>query len=307
MKHRHRISGVVVAGLLAVAACGSDDAAIDETSADVTDPTTEPATAPAADAPERVVSLSPTHTEIVFAIGADDLLVAVDDQSNHPAGALDLPNELSGLNPDVEAIVADEPDLVITGGDFSGLGDQLAGVGIDTWDGPPPATIDGVYAQIAELGAALGRSVEANTVVEDMRAEIEEITATVPDLAEPLAVYHELDPSLFSVDSSTFIGDVYAQLGLRNVADRIEGDFGGFPQLNQEFLVSADPDLIFLADTKCCGETAATVAERPGWEAIAAVRDGNVFELDDDVASRWGPRIVDFLGAVATAVGEATS
>ena len=96
-------------------------------------------------------------------------------------------------------------------------------------------------------------------------------------------------------------------MGLRNIADSAEGNSFGFPQLNAEFVISANPDLIFLADTKCCAETAATIAARPGWDAIAAVQNGNVIEMDDDLASRWGPRIVDYLDAVAAAVRRAMS
>jgi iron complex transport system substrate-binding protein len=254
---------------------------------------------------ERIVSLSPTHTEILFAIGAGDLLVAVDDQSNYPAEVAELPNDLSGFEPNVEAIAAYEPDLVVIGGDFTGLGDQLDAVGIDWWDGPAATTLDDTYAQIEELGDVTGTSDAAAALVAEMQAGIDEIVAATPVPPEPLTLYHELDPTLFSADSTTFIGELYSLLGLRNVADGAEGDSGGFPQLNAEFLVSANPDLIFLADTKCCAETAETVAARPGWDAIAAVANGNVFEMDDDIASRWGPRVVDYLSAVSDAVAQA--
>jgi iron complex transport system substrate-binding protein len=307
----------LVAGLsLIVAACGSDgDAgAPDETVADTAPPETDappPETADTAapdqpgGAPERIVSLSPTHTEMLFAIGAGDRLVAVDEFSNHPAEALELPNELSGLEPNVEAIAAFEPDLVVIGGDFTGLGDQLDAVGIAWWDGPAAVTLDDTYDQLEQLGAVTGQVDEAAELVARMRADIDAIIGdtTVPD--EPLTFYHELDPTYFSADSTTFIGELYSLLGLRNIADRAEGDSGGFPQLNAEFIVSADPDLIFLADTKCCGESAETVAARDGWGSISAVVDGNVIEMDDDIASRWGPRVVDYLAAVSAAVEQA--
>ena len=90
-----------------------------------------------------------------------------------------------------------------------------------------------------------------------------------------------------------------------NIADADESESFGFPQLNAEVIIDSNPDLIFLADTKCCAETADTVAARPGWDAIAAVQNGNVIEMDDDIASRWGPRIVDYLDAVAAAVEQA--
>jgi iron complex transport system substrate-binding protein len=303
-----------VAGLsLLLAACGSDDATSEATDGAVTeapatsDASTEPSgpSTPDGSIPERIVSLSPTHTEILFAIGAGDLLVAVDDQSNYPAEVAELPNDLSGFEPNVEAIAAYEPDLVVIGGDFSGLGEQLDAVGIDWWDGPAAMTLDDTYAQIEELGDVTGTSEEAEALVAEMRAGIDEIVAATPVPPEPLTLYHELDPTLFSADSTTFIGELYSLLGLRNVADVAEGDSGGFPQLNAEFLVSANPDLIFLADTKCCAETAETVAARPGWDVIAAVANGNVFEMDDDIASRWGPRVVDYLRGVSDAVAQA--
>ena len=134
-----------------------------------------------------------------------------------------------------------------------------------------------------------------------MQADVAEVMAGLPELAEPLTYYHELDPTFYSVTSDTFIGAVYSEVGLVNSADAV-GDGNPYPQLNQEFIVSEDPDLIFLACTVYCGETADTVAARPGWGALTAVQTSGVIEMDDDVASRWGPRIVDYLRAVGDAV-----
>ncbi len=328
------VVGALAAAAMLLAACGDDDgggaAAGDEPDATgqsavvseavevaAPDGTDAPAGAePVADssavdgeantvAPGRIVSLSPTHTEMMFAIGADDLLVAVDDQSDHPPAALDLPHDLSGFEPSVESIAGYEPDLVLMGGDFTGLGEQLDALGIAWWDGPAALTLDDTYAQIEALGELTGRTAEAEELVSSMRAEIDEIVAATPRLDPPLEAYHEIDPSLYSADSTTFIGALYGMVGLRNVADRAEGDSGGYPQLNAEFIVSADPDLIFLADTECCDANAETVAARPGWDVITAVRDGGVVEMDDDIASRWGPRVVDYLRAVSEAVQSA--
>jgi iron complex transport system substrate-binding protein len=283
-----------LAGLsLVAAACGSDSEPSDTEPATTDDvPTT----------PERVVSLSPTHTEIMFAIGAGDLLVAVDDFSNYPTEALELPNELSGFEPNVEAIASYEPDLVLIGGDFTGLGDQLAELDIESWDGPAASAISDTYTQIEQLGAATGNVAEAAELVSSMQTRIDEIVAESGDSGAGLSFYHELDPTYFSADSSTFIGEVYTALGLANIADGDDTESFGFPQLNAEFIVAANPELIFLADTKCCNENADTVAGRPGWDAIAAVQNGDVIEMDDDIASRWGPRIVDYLEDVALAV-----
>ena len=125
----------------------------------------------------------------------------------------------------------------------------------------------------------------------------------MPTSEVPLTLYHELDPTLFSATSDTFIGQVYGLLGLRNIADEAEGDTGGYPQLNAEFIISADPDLIFLADTKCCGESAETVAAR------ARLGDRSR-PSPTATCSRWtttsrharGPRVVDYMQAVADAV-----
>ena len=114
--------------------------------------------------------------------------------------------------------------------------------------------------------------------------------------------YYELDQTFFSVTSVTFIGHLFARLGMVNIADPADPDGFGFPQLSPEFIIEQDPDVVFLADTKCCGQTAATVAERPGWDQLRAVQRGSVVELDDDIASRWGPRIVNLMRAAADAV-----
>jgi iron complex transport system substrate-binding protein len=308
-----RLLGAVAGLALLTAACGSDDASSSDESSD---PSVAETTAPEAPTTvdsvdgggdvERVVSLSPTHTEMMFAIGAGDLLVAVDQFSDYPEEAQALPNELSAFDNNVEAIAAFEPDLVLIGGDFNGLGPQLDELDIGWWDGPPASTIDDMFRQIEELGAATGHEAEAVALVESMQSEIDEIVATTSAPAEPLTIFHEISDTLYSLDSTTLFGELYGLLGLRNIADSAEGDSGGYPELSAEFVVSADPDLIFLADTKCCGQSSETVAARDGWADMTAVQTGNVIELDDDVASRWGPRIVDFLQAVSDAVSAAS-
>jgi iron complex transport system substrate-binding protein len=320
----------VVAGLTLLAACGGDDdtaepsptsGATSATSSAATTGT-EPApttaapattgavpstaapatTAPVADVPERIVSLSPTHTEILFAIGAGDQVVAVDNLSNYPPEAEAVVTELSAYEPNVEAVAGYEPDLVVTDGTNPDLVSQLDSLGLAHWEGVAPLGFSDVYTQIEQLGATVGRVGEAAELVGRMQTDIDAIVAGMPALDEPLSIYHELDNTYFSVTSDTFIGQVYNRLGLRNIADEAETTAGPYPQLNAEFIISANPDLIFLADTKCCGETAETVAARPGWDEISAVANGGVVEMDDDVASRWGPRLVDYMQAVADAV-----
>lgn len=251
--------------------------------------------------PVKIVSLSPTHTEMLFAIGAGDQVIAVDDQSNFPAEAAAVASDLSGFTPNVEAIAGYEPDLVVIGDDFSGLADQLAAVDIPVWSGPSAVSLDDVYQQLEQLGVLTGNVADAAAVVAGMQTDITAILDELPETEVPMTYYHELDPTYFSVTSDTFIGQIYSLAGLQNIADQANAT-SSYPQLSSELIVSADPELIFLADVKCCGESAETVAARDGWSGIAAVVDGNVIAMDDDLASRWGPRVVDYLRAVVDAV-----
>ena len=252
------------------------------------------------DRPERIVSLSPTATEMLFAIGAGDQVEAVDDQSNYPP---DAPvTDLSGFEPNVEAIASFEPDLVVYATEPGDLGASLEGLGIPALQQDAAASLDDVYAQIDQLGKATGKASEAAELVDGMRGDIDTIVDSIEPTEPPLTFYHELDDTYYSVTSSTFIGQLYARTGLVNIADQAKGAGGGYPQLSAEYVIQANPDLIFLADTKCCGQSAATVAERPGWSRIDAVQRGGVISLDDDIASRWGPRVVDFLRRIAAAV-----
>ena len=183
---------------------------------------------------------------------------------------------------------------------------DLDALGITVWVGPAAATFDDVYTQIEQLGAATGHVAEAAELVGQMQADIDAAVASVTLPPDGLSYYHELDPTLYSLTSNTFAGQVYALFGLINIADGAQ-EGNDYPQLNPEYIVAADPDLIFLADTKCCAESPETLAAREGWGGLEAVVNGNVFALDDDIASRWGPRIVDFVKAVAAALQTATA
>lgn len=253
--------------------------------------------------PERIVSLSPTATEILFDIGAGSQVVAADSFSDFPADAPTDP-DLVALQPNVEAIVDDhDPDLVIMTFDPGEIVASFEALGVPVIVHLAAVTLDDTYTQYEQLGAATGNPGTANDAAARIREDLAAITADVGDAGAGLTYYHELDPTFFSATSDTFIGQVYGLFGLENIADPADADGSafGFPQLSGEFILDADPDLVFLADTRCCDQTAETVVDRPGWSDLAAVPDG-VVELDDDVASRWGPRIVDFAEAIADAI-----
>jgi iron complex transport system substrate-binding protein len=252
--------------------------------------------------PVKIVSLAATHTESLFAIGAGPQVIAVDDQSNFPAEAAAVKTDLSGYTPNIEAIAGYKPDLVVLSGDTTDhIAAQLQALDIPVWIGAAPTSLDDVYSEIQQLGTLTGNGDAASVLVTDMQADIATILEDVPDSEVPVTYYHELDNTYYSVTSNTFIGQIYSLANLQNIADGTEAG-NDYPQLNSEFIISADPQLIFLADTKCCGESAETVAARDGWADIAAVKNGGVIEMDDDIASRWGPRVVDYLRAVVDAV-----
>jgi iron complex transport system substrate-binding protein len=194
---------------------------------------------------------------------------------------------------------------VVLSDDIDKIVSQLGALKIPVYQMPAATTLDDSYQQIADLGTLTGRQAEASAVVDTMKSDIAKIVSGTPKRDKPLGYYYELDPTYYSVTSKTFIGQLLGMLGLTNIADAADKQGSGYPQLNAEAIIKANPDLIFLADTKCCQQSADTVAKRPGWETITAVKNGGVVALDDDIASRWGPRVVDLLRAASDAVAKA--
>ncbi|MGD0254394.1 MAG: ABC transporter substrate-binding protein [Acidimicrobiales bacterium] len=236
---------------------------------------------------------------MLYAIGAGGQVKAVDENSDYPSRA--PRTSLDGVLPNVEAIVSYHPDLVVVAGDSTGLTHELAAFGVPVLSEPAAVTLDNAYEQYEQLGTATGHGTQARAEVAHIQAQIASIVHSAPRPAAPGTYYYELDQTYYSVTSSTFIGKVLGLLGLKNIADSAAGasSSGGYPQLSAEFIAEANPQYIFLADTLCCQQSATTVAARPGWSTLRAVRDGHVIGLNDDIASRWGPRIVDLLRTVA--------
>jgi iron complex transport system substrate-binding protein len=249
--------------------------------------------------PHRIVSLSPTATESLFAIGADKEVVAVDDQSDYPKRAPHT--KLSGFTPNVEAIAKYKPDLVVVATNPGGIVAALRKVKIQVLVQPAARTLPEAYAEIRQLGAVTGHDQEAASLVRSMQRKIAKIVASTPKQRSS-TVFHELSPDLYSATSRTFIGRVYTLFGLRNIADAADATAADYPKLSNEYVVAADPDLIVLADTTCCAQTPATVSARPGWGGITAVRRHAIVRIDDSLASRWGPRVVDFARGIGSAL-----
>lgn len=255
--------------------------------------------------PERIISLSATATQMVFAVGAGRQVVAVDQYSTYPTNA--PRTKLSGFQPNIEAITGYRPDLVLIESDQGGLVKSMNALHVPVLVLPAAKDLSGTYDQINELGRVTSHVDGAQRLVSNMRHEIAQIVTSVPK-ASNLSIYHELDQTYYTATSATFIGQIYKMFGLTDIADKAGlTKNSGYPQLSSEYIVSADPQLIVLADTVCCKQTKASVAARPGWSKIAAVQHDEVIPVDDSLASQWGPRIVDYVRLVAGVVTHAES
>jgi len=259
--------------------------------------------------PNRIVSLDPTATEDLYAMGAGTQVVAVDQDSDYPPG---VPvTSLSGLTPNIEAIAKYNPSLVVASQNSGGLVSGLGKLGIPVLIEPAVSTLSAAYQQIEQLGRATGHYNQSTEVVTNMQEVITDTVRQVGTKYKGMTYYWELsnDP-YYSATSATFIGHVLDMFGLKNIADAAgKPADGGYPELSQEYIVTAKPQLIFLADNESAdgGQTPAIVAGRPGWADIPAVRNHDIFGLNDDIASRWGPRLPSLVIAIAKALAKATS
>ena len=263
--------------------------------------------------PQCIVSLSPTATETLFAIGAGKQVQAVDQDANFPARGLPK-KRINALNPSVEAVIgicktsashrSSKPDLVIISYDANSIKAKLTALGIRVVEQDAATSISNALGQIKQLGVLTGHAAKANALATSMAKTIRADIASVP--AHPtkvINVYYELDPTFYSLTSATFVGSLMKSLGLVNIADAQSTTAdAGYPQLSAEYIVSANPQIVFLADTKCCSATPSTVAARPGFVSVSAVKFAHVVNLDDDVASRWGPRLGLLMNQLTAAV-----
>jgi iron complex transport system substrate-binding protein len=252
----------------------------------------------------RIVSLSPTATEDLYAVGAGGQVVAVDEDSDYPANA--PKTSLDALTPNVEAILKYSPDLVVASEDANGMVAALEKVGVPVLIEPAASTLSEAYTQIDQLGRATGHLGAAESTVAKMKTEIAAAVKQAGSNHSDLSYYWELDPTYYSATSSTFIGQLAGLFGLKNIADKVDkAADGGYPQLSSEYIAQSSPSIIFLADTVCCGADAKTVAARPGWSGIEAVKVDDIVGLNDDIASRWGPRLPQLVQEIAAAVEKA--
>jgi len=239
--------------------------------------------------PDRIISLSPTATEMLFAIGAGEKVVAVDSHSNFPN---DVPlTNLSALEPNLEAIALYKPDLVIISFDIGNLKVGLNAVGIEVLMLPAVATVEDALKQILEIGDKTGNEESAERLVLKMRRRINEITVEREGKPE-LLVYHELDENYYSPSRWSFLGNIYDILGFKNIADEADPDKTGYPKLSAEYILGSNPDIIVTGGLE--NDSLSQFASRPGWNTINAVQNKAIIMVEPDISGRWGPRMVEF-------------
>ncbi|CAN2173548.1 FepB ABC-type Fe3+-hydroxamate transport system, periplasmic component [Candidatus Nanopelagicaceae bacterium] len=254
--------------------------------------------------PTKIISLSPSATEILYAVGAGSQILAVDNLSNYPANA--PVSEISAFEPSVEAILAKKPDLVLLSIDSTKapqIRNALVKLGIPVLMEKAPATLKDVYAENTLLARVTDRQAGAVKLNASMAKSIKDVLAKVKKSSQ-IRIFHELDDTYYSVTSNTFIGKVYKDFGAVNIADAAAGaDNSGYPQLSAEYLLKSDPQVIFLADAQY-GVTADSVSKRAGWSQISAVKNKKIVELPADIPSRWGPRLVDFYKLIGASLAK---
>jgi len=248
--------------------------------------------------PQRIASLSPAATEVLFAIGAGDQVIAVDKFSNYPEEATTR-QQLDAFEPNLEAIAGVESDLVLLFYDPGELADSLERLGMTTAVlgsiEETPESVEAVFDQIRLLGQMTDHVQEAEELVADMQDRVDAVEEALADVEQGPRIFHEVDATLYTAAPDSFVGGLYKILKAQNIA---AGAGQPFPQLTQEVIIERDPEVIILADGGY-GESPDTVRARAGWGNISAVGNDRIVVIDPDIVSRPGPRCVDALEALA--------
>ena len=249
---------------------------------------------------QRVVSLAPSNTEILYAIGAGSQVVGRDTLSDYPEAAktaTDIGSAFEALN--TELIVSLKPDLVLAA--EINTADQvkaLEDLGLTVYYLKNPVTLEELYGNLEIVAQLTGHASDAAKVIDELKARVAAVDEKIATAAEKPTVFYELDATdpakPYTVGKGTFITLLIERAGGQNIA----GDLDAYPQLSLEQVVAADPDFIILGDS-AYGTTPETVATRPGWDGLSAVKNNQVFPFDDNLVSRPGPRLVDGLEALA--------
>ena len=248
--------------------------------------------------PRRIVSLSPGATEILFAIGAGERVVGSDQFSNYPEAA-QRTAKLDYSSPNPERTLALNPDLVVMATRQREQVKQFRDLKLPVIFLEEASSVQGVLDQIVVFGQLTGQTAQAEALVGEMRRRIDAATSRVAAVTAGPRVFYELSPDLYTVAPDTFIGSMLSLLKAQNIA---RGATTRFPQLSSEAVISADPEVIVLADAGSAGQSIETLAARPGWSNVAAIKNRRVYAINPDIANRPGPRIVEAIEELARAL-----
>jgi iron complex transport system substrate-binding protein len=249
--------------------------------------------------PDRILSLSASATQMLYAIGAGGQVVGVDKYSTYPAGA--PRTKFTGYESSAEDYLYLKPDLVIFPFQTGTLIQQLQALHIPALLLPPATGMAGVDNQLTELGVATGHEAGARSVGSSLATDLDAATRSVGNAGRGKTYYIEVDPTYYTATSKTFIGAEFSLFGMRDIADGA-GHGSAYPQISPEYILKENPDYVFLADTVCCHETATSFAKRPGFTALSAVRMNRVIGVNDSVASQWGPHTIEVFVALLASV-----
>ena len=244
----------------------------------------------------RVVSLSTTHTEVIQALGGEDILVGVDSYSLTKEDI----KQIDAFTVTAEELLGLNPDLVLIAFDFNGIVEGMKNLGINYALLPPVKNFEEVYLQIETVGSLIKKEEEAKSLVSLLREDVESIIEN--SKFKEVTVFHEIGYTygIYTVNSNSFIGEIYNLLGVNNIANKTEDTFAsGYPQIAEEKIIKADPDLIVVGHSDYLNKDLST---RPDWKSISAVENGRVYFLDENLANNWGVSTVDLLNVLSEVV-----
>lgn len=318
---------ILILGVVSLAACAPavtatpEEPAVELTEAPTAEPTVEPTEEPTAEPTaepivvtdgqgvelileqpaQRIISISPSLTESIFAVGAGDKIVGRDSNSMFPEAAgdiQDLGNMYGGLP--VEDIVVLQPDLVVAAEIIPpDQVQELRDLGINVYWQANPEDFQGLYANLLEVGQLVGETEAAQDLISTLEERVSAVEDKLADVENEPLVFYELDATdpanPYTVGKGTFISYVINKARAKNLGDALEGSF---IQISSEEIVVQDPEIILLSDA-LYGVTPESVAERAGWGEITAVQEGKVFPFDPFVLSVPGPRLVEGFEQIA--------
>jgi len=249
--------------------------------------------------PQRIVSLAPSITETLYALGQDAKLAGDTDYCDYPAAATKKPHVGAVLNPSIEKIVSLKPDLVIGVAEANRreTADQLARLGIPLY-GLSDKSLDDVLKSIRDLGALLDCQTEATALASSLEDRVQAVERRVAGLLEPRVLFVTWYQPLITVGANSFVADVIRRAGGRSISDDLPGEW---PRLSIEAVLARNPDIILLPKAHTYTPSLDEFRRLPGWRDLAAVKAGSVYFISDTIV-RPCPRLVDSLEEVARIV-----